>query len=72
MHSIRKPPDVKKLALRPIEAARAMGISERTLWTITSPRGPLKCKRIGRLARYPVVFIEEYLRNVDGEEARDR
>ena len=29
------------LALRPRDAARALGISERTLWSLTAPRGAL-------------------------------
>ena len=34
-----------RLALRPAEAARLLGISARTLWTLTHPRGPIPCVR---------------------------
>ena len=43
------------------EAARALSISERTLWTLTQ-RGEIPCVRFGRLVRYDhsdlVVAIE--------------
>lgn len=35
------------LALRPREAAKALSISERLLWSLSAPRGPILCKRIG-------------------------
>ena len=36
-----------RLALRPSDAARALGISQRTLWAITAPRGDLPAARLG-------------------------
>lgn len=35
------------LALRPREAARMLGVSARLLWSLTAPRGPIPCTRIG-------------------------
>ncbi len=44
------------LALRPREAAKALGISPRTLWGLTSPRGPIPCLRIGHGKRQTVLY----------------
>ena len=56
---------VEPLALRPREAARAMGISERTLWKLTAPRGPIPCVRIGNGKRqtvlYPVANLQAWM-----------
>jgi hypothetical protein len=50
-HSIQSP-----LALRPREAAKALGISPRTLWGLTAPRGPIPCVRIGTGKRQSVLY----------------
>jgi predicted DNA-binding transcriptional regulator AlpA len=49
------------LALRPREASKALGISERTLWSITTPRGDLPCVRIGTAVVYPVDSLRTWL-----------
>jgi predicted DNA-binding transcriptional regulator AlpA len=53
------------LALRPREAAQALGISPRTLWGLTTPRGPVPCLRIGHGKRqtvlYPVADLQAWL-----------
>ena len=53
------------LALRPRDAAKALGISARTLWGLTAPRGPIPCLRIGHGKRqtvlYPVAMLEQWL-----------
>ena len=38
---------VHSLALRPREAAKALGISQRLLWSLSAPRGPIPCTRLG-------------------------
>jgi len=52
------------LALRPREAARALGISARTLWTWTKS-GLVPCVRVGRGRRqvvlYPVAQLRAWL-----------
>lgn len=57
---------VDSLALRPREAAKALSISERTLWGLTAPRGPIPCLRIGRGQRknvlYPVAELQAWMR----------
>jgi len=56
---------VEALALRPREAAKALGISARTLWGLTAPRGPIPCLRIGHGKRqtvlYPVADLQAWL-----------
>jgi len=56
----------ESLALRPREAAKALGISARTLWGLTAPRGPIPCLRIGHGRRktvlYPVADLQAWLR----------
>ena len=58
-------PTVDPLALRPREAAKALGISARTLWGLTAPRGPIPCLRIGHGKRqtvlYPVAHLQAWL-----------
>lgn len=49
-----------KLALRPREAAQALGIGERKLWAITNT-GELPHARIGRAVVYPVRELQEWL-----------
>jgi len=49
------------LALRPREAAKALGISARTLWTWTKS-GLLPCVRVGRGRRQVVLYPVEQLR----------
>ena len=54
-----------RLSLRPAEAATALGISPRTLWGLTAPRGPIPCLRIGHGKRqtvlYPVAELQAWL-----------
>jgi len=56
---------VESLALRPRGAAAALGISPRTLWALTAPRGPIPCLRVGHGKRqtvlYPVADLQAWL-----------
>ena len=45
-----------RLAMRPKQAAVALSISTRTLWALTSPRGPIKCVRCGAGKRRAVLY----------------
>ncbi len=60
------------LSLRPREAAKALGVSPRTLWSLTDPRGPIPCVRIGNGKRqtvlYPVSSLEKWLEKQAGNE----
>ena len=50
-----------QLLLNTREAAKALSISERTLWALTRPRGPIPCVRIGRAVRYDLRDLREYV-----------
>lgn len=51
-----------KLLLTPREAARALSVSERTLWSWTKPRGDLVAVRAGRRAvRYHIRDLEQWI-----------
>ncbi len=49
------------LALRPREAAKALGISERMLWSLTAPRGTIQSVRVGSCVLYPVAGLQVWL-----------
>ncbi len=51
-----------RLALRPREAAKALGIGERLLWSKTNA-GEIPCVRIGRVIVYPIEQLREWLAN---------
>ncbi len=54
----------RRLALRPAEAAKALGISARLLWQLTHD-GVIPCVRVGSGKRksvlYPVAMLEQWL-----------
>ncbi len=52
--------DADPLALRPREAAQALGISERTLWSLTKA-GKVPFVRFGKAVRYPVHLLRRSL-----------
>jgi hypothetical protein len=54
-------PTIPTLALRAREAAKALSISERTLWSLTSPRGPIQAKRVGSAVIYPIENLKAWL-----------
>jgi excisionase family DNA binding protein len=49
------------VALRPREAAKALGVCERTLWGWTD-RGLVPSVRIGKVILYPVDALQEWLK----------
>jgi excisionase family DNA binding protein len=44
------------------EAARLLAISDRTLWRLTAPVGPIPATRFGRSVRYSMASLEEFVR----------
>ena len=57
------PPDpiaVPTLALRPREAAKALGIGERLLWSLTN-QGVIPHVKLGRATLYPTDLLREWL-----------
>lgn len=60
-----RPPDQEsRLLLRPREAAKRLAVSERHLHKLTV-EGVLPCVRVGRLVRYSVETIEEWIRGAE-------
>jgi len=53
--------DPPRLALRPREAAAALGIGTRLLWELTN-RGEIPSVTLGRCRLYPVHLLSEWLR----------
>jgi len=52
---------IPQLALSPRDAARALSISEKSLWNLTKPRGPIPAAKINRLVRYDVKDLQAFL-----------
>ncbi len=52
--------DPPRLALRPREAAKALGVSERTLWSMTKA-GKIPHARMDRIVMYPVDALRKWL-----------
>ena len=53
---------IAPLALRPRDAAKALGIGQRKLWGLTSPRGPIACIRLSSgLVLYPIEALRQWL-----------
>jgi excisionase family DNA binding protein len=49
-----------RLALRPREAAQALGIGERLLWSMTN-RGEIPHLKLGKAVLYPIGELERWL-----------
>lgn len=56
----KKKPAFVPLAFRPREAARALGLSERTLWSLTK-KGSIPHVRVGRAILYSVDGLRDWL-----------
>ena len=50
-----------KLLLTPREAAETLSVCEKSLWSMTTPRGPIKCVRLGRSVRYSPDVLREFI-----------
>jgi len=61
MNNANAPTTVPPLALRPKDAAKALGIGQRKLWALSQPRGPIPCIRVGRCVMYPVHLLKAWL-----------
>jgi predicted DNA-binding transcriptional regulator AlpA len=42
-------------------AVRLLSICEKSLWSLTAPRGPIPCVRIGRAVRYAVADLQAWI-----------
>jgi len=61
----------EKLTMTAAEAAKALGVCMRTLWTYTA-RGEIPAMRIGRKVLYPRAVIEQWLCRTAEESANKR
>ena len=50
-----------RLLLTPRETALALATSERTLWSLTAPRGPISVVRFGRAVRYSIEALRDFI-----------
>jgi excisionase family DNA binding protein len=58
------PETSRKLLLSVREAAKALSVSERTLWNMTAPRGPIPSIRLGSRVLYSTSALQKW---IDGE-----
>jgi len=66
----QKPKDIDPLLLSPRQASRALAISERTLFTLTKS-GAVPHIRIGKLVRYSVDGLRDYIKQAAEEKCED-
>jgi len=52
--------EVEPIFLDTHQAAKALSISERNLWSLTVPRGPIKAAKVGKLNLYPLTELRRY------------
>lgn len=62
-----KPPVGEPLLVDGHEAARLLGISARTLWSQTAPRGSIPVVRLGSRALYSVDALREFIAKVSSQ-----
>ena len=49
------------LAVDSQQAAKLLSVSARTLWALTSPRGPIPALRLGRRVVYPLESLRAWI-----------
>ena len=59
------------ICLSRADAATRLGISSRTLYKRTAPRGPIRAVRFGRRVLYPVAEIERYISDAMDSQVED-
>ncbi len=59
------PAPMPKLLVTPREAAKALSICEKTLWTLTK-RGEIPAVRFGRAVRYDVADLQAFINGRKG------
>lgn len=63
------PIEPAKLLLSAREAAAALSICEKTLWSMTQPRGPIPVVRLGRSVRYAPDSLRQWIAEQQSTEA---
>ena len=66
---VQAPSDPPRLALRPKEAARALGIGTRLLWSLTN-QNAIPHLRLGKAIVYPVDSLRTWLAEQAGKGVR--
>jgi predicted DNA-binding transcriptional regulator AlpA len=62
LRALRAAAEPPTLLLTARESAKALSVSEKTLWSLTTPRGPIPAIRVGeRSLRYSVRALEEWI-----------
>lgn len=62
LRALRAAAEPPTLLLTARDAAKALAISEKTLWTLTVPRGPIPAIRVGeRSLRYSVTALSKWI-----------
>jgi predicted DNA-binding transcriptional regulator AlpA len=57
-----KPTGTPTLLLTARDAAKSLAISEKNLWSLTTPRGPIPAIRVGeRSVRYSVAALQRWI-----------
>jgi predicted DNA-binding transcriptional regulator AlpA len=59
-------PCAPRLLLTSREAAATLAVSERTLWGLTAPRGPIRPVRVGRAIRYAPTELQRWIDSRQG------
>jgi hypothetical protein len=54
-------PPIAPLLLTARQAAAALSICEKSLYSLTQPRGPLRCIRLGKSVRYAVTDLQQFI-----------
>ena len=63
-HQPKDDPLTSTLLLTRRQAAQALAISERTLWTLTDS-GEIPCVRLGKCVRYRISILGAYLEAIE-------
>ena len=58
-----------RLLLSPREAAKALSVCEKTLWTLTQ-KGEIPVMRMGRAVRYPLDRLKEWIEKQSQESVK--
>ena len=67
MNNLHNIPGASPLALRPKDAARALGIGRRKLWELSQPRGTIPTVRVGACVLYPTHLLQAWLAEQAGK-----
>ena len=59
--------ECKRKLLSVKETANVLGVSERTVWTMTAPRGRLVSCRLGHRVLYSIGAIEKFIEQQERE-----